>query len=535
MKRAITIGGAFLTLSALGLAREAHADDDGPMCSEYHAIDGYQLLRRLSLDLRGDIPTVEEYASVDAASDEDAARTAAEAAIDDYLDSDGFRMSMRRYHQAMLWPNTSNIQLTDIAVTIKKDPNGILRIASPSRANKLHGVLDGSCGNFEQPAADFDPAFPGEHRLKAGKAEGYRMIAPYWDPSNPLKVCTNEARETENVNGVDCSTRAATNEAGCGCGPDLQFCFAPASATQTPLHQSFQEQLLRSVDDAVTGAVPYTDLLLGTEAWQDGRIAFFKKHLANSPSFGKTWDAPDPHEQILDKDFTDLTWTKVDRGAEHAGVLTLPEYLLKFQTARGRVNRFRNAFLCQAFEPPTSTEDTGCDDNAADLTKRCTCRYCHSTLEPMATSFSLFAQAGTTSLADPVQFPRQDSTCKPNDQTCKRFYVNDPDNPRFGFLQPLEFADAHPEYTDRFEKGPRALVTEALWIDGDESQGARSDVGSVANCSARRAFTFFVRRDPDPSEEDLIESLATDFAASNFDFKSLVKEVVMLEQYRRVR
>ena len=529
------IGGAVLGLSALALAGQARADDDGPMCSEYHAIDGYQLLRRLSLDLRGQIPDMTDYASIDGATDDDSARAAAENAIDDYLESDGFRLAMRRYHEAMLWPNTSNIQITDISVTTRKDTNGILRVSSSGRAKTLHGVVDGSCGNFEQAAADFDPAFPGEHRLKSGKAEGYRMIAPYWDPENAIKVCTNEARETETFEGVDCSTREAVNEPGCGCGPELEFCFGPSQVTQTALHQSFEEQLLRSVDDAVGGTAPYTDLLLGTEAWQDGRIAFWKKHLATSPSFGKTWDAPDPNEQILDKEFSDTTFAKVDRGAEHAGVLTLPVYLLKFQTARGRVNRFRNAFLCQAFEPPTSTEDTGCDPVAADLTQRCTCRYCHSTLEPMATSFSLFAAAGTTSMADASQFPREDSTCKPNDQTCKRFYINDTENPRFGFLQPLEFADVHPEYLDRFEKGPRALVADGLWVDGDETKGARSDVGSVANCSARRAFTFFVKRDPDPSEEDLITSLATDFATGGFDFKSLVKQVVMLEQYRRVR
>ena len=45
-------------------------------------------------------------------------------------------------------------------------------------------------------------------------------------------------------------------------------------------------------------------------------------------------------------------WVLIQLDEEHAGVLTRPAYLIRFQTNRGRADRFYTNFLCQPFEPP---------------------------------------------------------------------------------------------------------------------------------------------------------------------------------------
>ena len=53
-------------LAALLVALAARAADD---CAAPHDVDRWQLLRRLSLDLRGRVPSVEEYQALDQAAD----------------------------------------------------------------------------------------------------------------------------------------------------------------------------------------------------------------------------------------------------------------------------------------------------------------------------------------------------------------------------------------------------------------------------------------------------------------------------------
>ena len=69
--------------------------------------------------------------------------------------------------------------------------------------------------------------------------------------------------------------------------------------------------------------------------------------------------------------FGDDTWAPVDRKGLHAGVLTLPGYLLRFQTDRGRANRMRITMTCEYFVPPAKMEPApGCQPDGNDLTKR---------------------------------------------------------------------------------------------------------------------------------------------------------------------
>ena len=73
---------AVLTLPGFALAQVS------PTCDQPRDIDKYQLLRRLSLDLRGKVPTYEEYAALDTQA------TVTPATVQSWLGSDDFRIAM---------------------------------------------------------------------------------------------------------------------------------------------------------------------------------------------------------------------------------------------------------------------------------------------------------------------------------------------------------------------------------------------------------------------------------------------------------
>jgi hypothetical protein len=497
----------------------AHTGAAEPPLSCRDELDPRQLLRRLSLDLRGTIPSVGEYSA------------APDDAIDGFLATPQFAAQMRRYHDALFWPNVSNVRLGNINSALRNGTSAY-QINSAGRARIYRGALDTECGDFQQTA--FDPAFPGEFRpvvtpdANGVKREGWRMVTPYWDRSITVKVCAFDAQETVRVGNLACNTPEGGNNPACGCGPNLRHCYGPGVANA--ILASLREQLSRSVDDVTTGGRPYTDLVTSTKAWTDGRIAFWKRYLAPNVALNLTYNVADPEETIPNKDWADTTWVEVDRKGLHAGVVTLPAYLLRFQTDRGRANRFRIDFMGEYFVPPAKMEPTpGCSADSADLTQRCNCQYCHSRLEPMAAHFGLFAEAGTTLMTDETRFKKNDPSCIGRDNGfCGRFYVTNREAHRAGWLLPLQFADTHAEYGPAIEGGPRKLA-EQIIADG-----------TFARTAVKKVFLHLAKRDmrvagETTNELALLERLATGFAQSRYSLSWLVKEIVRLPQYRRFR
>src|SRR5262249_21684828 len=156
---------------------------------------------------------------------------------------------------------------------------------------------------------------------------------------------------------------------------------------------------------------------------------------------------PIPAIAFTDKD----NWQKVDRLTRHAGVLTMPAYLLKFQSNRGRANRFYNAFMCQHFEAPPGGLPAATDEcnSEPDLTERCGCKYCHVAVEPAASHWGRWAEAGVAPLNE-VEFPQYKPECAgPNalrNAVCRRLYFTSPatakEEPFRGMLMSYVFADA---------------------------------------------------------------------------------------------
>lgn len=514
-----------------------------PTCDQRRDLDKYQLLRRLSLDLRGKVPSYDEYVALDAQASIPASTVTA------WLASDDFRIAMRRYHEELFWPNVSNVALsaTNSQLNLLGTP-AAYAIASTTKRRIFRGAADvntalgAQCGDFEQTqfTTGFVPATAGIRTSVVNgvtvKQEGWRMVTPYWS-TTPVKVCAFDAMETERVTVsgrvIECNSTDADARPECGCGPNLRHCYGPTAQVRTVIQNAMREQLNLMVDRVTTGGQPYTELVTARSAPVNGPLVFWKRYLAPHLSYARIIALPDPNEPLTNANFADTTWRTVDRGsALHAGVLTAPAYLLRFQTNRGRANRFRADFECESFVPPSQLETPaqGCSDSSDDLTQRCTCRYCHRQLEPMAAGWGQFSEAGTTLMGDLTMFPRTRASCVNSGSAfCRRFYVTDStaDNP--GALLPYQYANAaHPDITAALAAGPKGRVN-AIVADG-----------TFARCSVKRAWSYFMKRDlrlvgTDPDEAAALATLTSGFQSNGYRLPWLVEQIVSQPSYRRVR
>jgi hypothetical protein len=529
---------AALTLSGLVFGQVAST------CDAPRDIDKYQLLRRLSLDLRGKVPSYDEYAALDSVP------TVAPATVQAWLASDDFRVAMRRYHEELFWPNVNNVSFAGTNAQLERI-NGLpaaYKIIAGAKARQFRGASDVStalglaCGDFEQTqfTTGFVPAAAGIRTTVVGgvtvKQEGWRMVTPFWS-TTPVKVCAFDAMETERVTvgskTIACNSPEGDARPECGCGPNLRFCYGPTRQVRAVIANAMREQLNLMVDRVSTGGQPYTDLITSPTAPVNGPLVFWKKYLAPHLSYARVVALPDPNEPLANADFADATWREVDRGSPlHSGVLTLPVYLLRFQTNRARANRFRIDFECEGFVPPSQLETPaqGCSESTGDLTGRCTCRYCHRQLEPLAANWGVFAEAGTTLMTDLTQFPRNKTSCiNSSSNTCRRFFVTDDtaDNP--GALVPWQYADAaHPEITAALAAGPRGLV-DTIIADG-----------TFARCAVKRTWASLMKRDmravgTSAAEAATLQSLSTGFKSNGYRLPWLVEQIVSQPEYRRVR
>lgn len=537
-------------VAVLALPGVARADEDA--CYLHREMPLERQLRRLSIDLRGTVPDVPEYEALEGET------AIPDDVIDAYLDSDELRVQLRRYHEDLLWTNPSTA-LGDVGFSLSSQNfpgTGVVYFVPSQGKRKAYRGGDGThnCQDKPQSELGYDAsgapiAEPiGADGTGPYSAEGWVEVHPYWesDPNKTIKVCAFDAQTAETYPGTDpsgaavdlsCDHVLANGRKECGCGPDLRYCML-TSVVEPAVLSSMREQLLRLVDDHTKGNRAYSDLLLTKRSWVNGPLVHYYKYLGQRQTFSRTQNLYSASDgELPDLPFTAVdTWVEVKREAPHSGILTLPAYLLRFQTNRGRANRYRIAFEGQFFQPP-EPKDSNCAPEGDDLTGRCVCRGCHVTLEPMAAYFGQLVEAGTTSLRD---FEREYPTAKacqqgmlPASQAwCDRFYVRKPDpvDPDIlpYALKALRYADAeHPDVQPHFDAGPAALAK------------ADIDSGLFHEVATRYLFEYLMKRpvNADPTSPDyegeLIGDLAKDFRVHD-NFKVLIKALVKLPQYRRM-
>jgi hypothetical protein len=483
--------------------------------------DRYAYLRSLSLQLRGVPPTDAEYAVLDNEAD------VPEALIDEWLTSQSFADQVVRFHQGLLW-NRLDVQLVAAAFSLRRDSGSLLywriQTATNYRGDQF-ACADTPVQYDPDTGAILTEEIDGVHY------EGYRLINPYWAPDTTIKVCAFDAQEAEvGLSGLSCGTLTGRTDPSCGCGEDLRYCRYGAT------HNQVIDAMGRDVDMRIEAMIladePYTALFDSPRAYINGPLADYLQHRTKVPATVRVDPLPVSDYTIPPLEWSDDTWVEVSLPQHHAGILTSPAFLMRFQTNRARATRFYDAFLCQPFTPPAAGLPLE-EDNSPhpDLQQRAGCKYCHALLEPAAAHWGRWTENGAGYL-DPEDFPAVREDCVQCayeglacGDDCNRFYhskaLSPEEHPYLGHLKAYVFRrDDHKAHV---EAGPNYLVNRNL-MDEDLPQ-----------CVTSRAVHWLLGRAPHEAEAEWIDLLASEFAASGYRYRDLVKAIVQSETYRRVR
>ena len=540
MKRLITASlvgaasiGAGIVAATLLSPSPAECADPALCRPQQTRLDDHGYLRAVSLDVRGVVPSPEDYARMETEG--------IEPLLDEWLRSDEFAERVVRRHRALLWPNISTA--TRIYHFRRSLSNSVIegttRAWHQATTSTRIAYRGENAGCLDEPAT-FDAEGRPVTRVVAGaRREGYVMVRPYWDLSTDLKVCAFDAQERAvSPSGNDCSTRSSIGDPDCGCGPNLRWC--GSSAVTTAVLGAFTDELEQRIVAHVEADEPYQELLTSRRAFVNGPLAYFWRYHRDSYNNLQLVPAAIDVDGLPVADVDDAAgvsfgdvdaWTPIELPEEHAGLLTHPAYLLRFQTNRARANRFYDAFLCQPFQPPPG--GIPLDDPVAaaqpDVQQRPGCNYCHAILEPAAAHWGRWTQQGGGFL-EPDLFPefRQDcADCgrglEPCSDLCRFNYVtralSPEEEPYLGRLRAFAFLrDAH---RPAVEAGPSALVRDGL-----------SD-GRFTTCAVRRTAEWLLGRELREEEEPWTREITEDFLGSDFRYRELVRAVVTSETYRR--
>lgn len=535
---AARLGGLLLTLGLAGSAAAqpgpAPANDPGPAgtlnecAADPPRLDRDQYLRALSLDLRGVVPSAAEYASLDAQPD------VPEALIDAWLADPAFVAQAVRRHHALLWNNVDGTTLLNASNNLAR-VTGAEFTGSPAvyyRRNRtsVYRGVDAPCLN--EPATFDAEGRPNTRSVAGVRREGWVEVHPYWDPSLTYRVCAFDAETAPlSQSGTDCASRAASGDAGCGCGPDLARCALGNS--HRAVNRAMGEAMDRFIAAQIADDRPYTELFSSRRAFVNGPLVHFYKYQTGSTRL--TFD-PNPMdvELLPDLAFTDAdTWVPIDLPPQHAGILTRDAFLIRFQTNRSRANRFFGAFLCSPFQAPAGSLPPA-DAVAAlnpDLQERAGCKYCHALLEPSAAHWGRFTEQGAAWLA-PARFPAQRDDCLRCATTgqgctteCRSFYLtrsySEAEDRFLGMLNSYIFR--REDHVRNVEQGPRLLAFTAV---ADNRLPA---------CVARSTSEWLLGRSLASEENAWVDEVSRDFATKGYSYRSLVKRIVTDDRYRKVQ
>ncbi len=485
-------------------------------------MDLHRLVRAWSLDVRGTIPTEAEYTAV-----EDGGMEAAETLLDEWLVSDAFADRVVRTHRDLLWNNVTDVTLVNTRGRIRA--TGGLWWRRSSQAIFYRGGNVG-CRNVEA-TYDADGMLETVADANGYEQEGYVWVNPYWAPNTPVKVCAFDAQDAlVSPLGTDCSTSAGGTDRGCGCGPELRHC--STAAIEREITAAFAMDVDLRVRAMVTGETSYVDLFDATSGYVNGPIVHYWKYLRTFQRMPMS-PAPVDLEGLPDLPFDDKEFTLIDMGGHHAGILTSPAFLLRFQTDRARANRFYTSFLCQPFNAPNGGVPVA-DEHAQtepDLQVRAGCDYCHALLEPAAAHWGRWGERGSAYLS-PEDHPPFDESCHlcataglPCSARCRSFYTVatlDPKEDEFvGWMNAYYFRRA--EHELYVEEGPEFLVYNTV-VDG-----------RFPTCVSETSTERLLGRPITVDEEPLVDEIAQKFVASGYSYREATRAVLTNDIYRRAR
>lgn len=484
----------------------------------------HELLRSLSLDLRGVTPTMDEYTSVDEAAG------IPPNLIGEWLESSEFRERAVRFHRSLLWHNLSNLRIFNVRTDLSQSGQ------NPMYRRRQSQFLRGNVGYNNVQCLDEPAEFTTEGaiilkaQLDGTNREGYVMVEPFWAPDTEVKVCALDAQEaTHGVMGKACDSTDGHKDPGCGCGPNLMWCNSGGTGK---VRAALAKDLDLRVEKILVEGRPWTDLLTDTPAFVNGPLVHYLRHQDKLHGGLSFRPHAVPKAQLPDIPYTEEdTWVEIKLSSDHAGILTSPAYLLRFQTNRARANKFYADFLCTPFVAPSGGLPPSTDEEALepDLQKRPGCAWCHAGLEPAASYWGRWPESSASYLT-PEAYPAFSQTC----QDCalgmgscdgcanyKTKALTTKEEGYFGHLETTVFlADKHMSHID---DGPRTLVYRSLVDD------------RLPSCMTRRVATWLFGRAPLAEEEPWLSEVSQAFVSSNYDFPALVQELATSDMYRNVR
>ncbi|MCH9680293.1 MAG: hypothetical protein K0V04_02575 [Deltaproteobacteria bacterium] len=537
---------ALATATAALCLAPASTDAASPAyCAPTAEMDPLQLLRQSSLDLRGRVPAFEEYEQVRDAADPQAE---VETLVAQMLESEEFFTTIRDYHQGLIWGTLDDSILTSLFASqrrLRRNGADTWRLTNMRRQYR---------GNFidclDEPQVEFDaqgrPVPISVYQDPACddgtcQQEGYVMVAPYWDPDNPIQVCAFDAQEALlGESGVECSVYHPNDEE-CGCGPELTWCGPDSAGTPNQLiRDSLAQEPARIFEWVVRQGASYLDAFSTRMTFMNGPVAHYYRHntgttaitlggaVAYEPAVGSV-----PDLQYGDTD----NWVGVEREAPHGGAFTTLGYLIRFASNRSRANRFYTAFYCDPFVPSEDGLPPEGDNPSPNLRERAGCADCHQSLEPAAAHWARWRTGGTYGFFSPEEFsfeePRTDCVCGPSEGLnncsayCSTYFVtaDNSSDEEFGLYAGLPQSGSWLEGQDpqNVEAGPAALV------DSPEERA------QVAQCAVRNLSEHLLGRELGTDDFVWLDGHSQAFADSGYDYAALVRRLVTDERYRTIR
>jgi hypothetical protein len=518
-----------VSLAATTAARAEDAPGAAPpndplLCrADAPALSPTELLRAMALDLTGQLPTREAFAEVEARGE------VPEAMIDAMLASPGFEDRVVRHVRALLWASLDPVDLFAVNAGLGTGPGGVLY-------RRLLGTIyrGGDAPCLDEPAR-FAPDGSIQTTVDAMglRREGFVRVRPYWDPTTELEVCAFDAQTAAlSPTGTRCDTTDAYADARCGCGPELRWCRSGS------VNGAVVRAMVRDVEERVRAHLradePYLELFASRRAFVNGPLAYFYRHQLGVSGGVSLRPSPLGEAELPALAWGESdTWRRVELPEAHAGILTSPVWLLRFQTNRARAAHFYDAFLCAPISPPaTGFPPTDAAERPdPDLQRREGCKYCHALLEPTGAYWARWPERGAGYL-DAATFPAHREDCQRCavmgvgcSTECRSHYLTRTfvaeERPYFGTLNGYVFL--RPEHRANAERGPKQLVLET------------SADGRLPRCAAEKWMSNLFGRALTAEDQASLDGVAARFVQSGWRYRELVKAVVTSPVYRRVR
>ena len=530
-----------LTLAAVSFgSTSARADE----CAPTPEVDPLRLLRQTSLDIRGEVPSFEEYERVRDAEDRAAE---VDLIIEEMFDGESYRRTLREYHAGLLWSTVAESILPRLSSPQNRitpfSGNQIWRAPNKRREYRGDNI---DCLNQQQPAGSYDASGRplalssyADPACRGGtcEQEGWVWVEPYWAPGTEVRVCAWDAQDFAVGETGEACDAYTVNDNRCGCGPNLIRCGRINAGSEDEAREALAEEPLRIFEWVITQDRSYLDAFTTNVSFVNGPSSHYYAWLT-----GVNDEERDNGIVGYDDAYGDIptlgypetdSWVQIEREGSHSGVLTTFAYLVRFASNRARANRFYTAFYCDPFIPPEDGIPAEEGDPPANLRERNGCDGCHEVLEPAAAHWGRWRTGGTYGLLrqDLVDFdvPREECvSCEAGECTtfCESYYIT-ADN-----AHPDEYAQfaGMPQasiWLSEAEKGALELGPSALLDEPDEQR-------RVAQCTVRNLAQYLYGRELEASDLTWVEAQTDALQASNYSFNGLMRRLIEDPRYRSI-